>query len=543
MKRGRPGLAWIPLILGLVSCAASCSGGGEGGDAEAAAASANLVVTANGPVRGVADGDLRTFRGIPYAAPPVGERRWQPPQPHPSWTAVRDAVEFGTPCWQNRIDGFYDRGDIPRSEDCLHLNVWTRSNPGDNAPVMVWIHGGALLIGHGHLDVYDGAALTEQGVVLVSINYRLGALGFFAHEALTEESAHQASGNQGIQDQTAALQWVQANIAAFGGDPDNVTIFGESAGSWSVCYQVATPLAKGLFHRAIGQSGGCFAPHPHLDQAGTTPQSARSAHAVGAELGEVLGTQDLAALRAIPAETLYAKVAQAQWNPGTLVNVDGHTFPAQMSEIFAAGAHNRVPTMIGSNADEGTTLWVDFTEQDADAYRAGVEQAWGGRAETILEAYADDAEISIQRAQQQIRSDVLFAWQMRTWARALAPFPEPAYLYFFSHVPDLGGDYGTGLGAYHAAEIAYAFGNIATTVGGASRTPRPSDVEVSRLLVGYWTNFAKTGDPNGEGLPHWPRYEPAEDAALELAAAPRVIKNLRKAKLDAMDQAFSGRSG
>ena len=264
-RPARRGLAWIPMVLGLIGGAASCGVGGEGGDAPAAAAPANVVVTANGPVRGVADGDLRTFRGIPYAAPPVGDLRWQPPQPHPSWSAVRDAVEFGTPCWQNRIDGFYDRGDIPRSEDCLHLNVWTRSNPGDNAPVMVWIHGGALQIGHGHLDVYDGAALTEQGVVLVSINYRLGALGFFAHEALTEESAHKASGNQGIQDQTAALQWVQANIAAFGGDPNNVTIFGESAGSWSVCYQVATPLAKGLFHRAIGQSGGCFAPHPHLD--------------------------------------------------------------------------------------------------------------------------------------------------------------------------------------------------------------------------------------------------------------------------------------
>ena len=182
--------------------------------------------------------------------------------------------------------------------------------------------------------------------------------------------------------------------------------------------------------------------------------------------------------------------------------------------------------MIGSNADEATTLWVEFTELDAEAYRTGVEQAWGGQAEAILEAYANDAEISTKRAQQQIRSDVVFAWQMRTWARALAPFPEPAYLYFFSHVPDLGGDYGTGLGAYHAAEIAYAFGNIGTTVGGAPRAPRPSDVEVSRLLVGYWTNFAKTGDPNREGLPHWPPYDPTEDAALELAEAPAVIKNL-----------------
>ena len=250
----RAALPMILLVL-LVSCSTETS---------TESVDPNVVATTSGPVRGETVDGVRVFRGIPYASPPVGDLRWKPPALPTAWTDPRDALEFGTPCWQPPLEGFYSRGPIDRSEDCLYLNVWTRTTEGDALPVMVWIHGGALQIGHGHLPMYDGGALTEKGVVLVSINYRLGVMGFLAHEELSAESPEGVSGNYGILDQIAALTWVRDNIAAFGGDPGNVTVFGESAGSWSVCFLYASPLAAGLVHRAIGQSGGCFAPYPEL---------------------------------------------------------------------------------------------------------------------------------------------------------------------------------------------------------------------------------------------------------------------------------------
>ena len=496
----------------------------------------SLVITTAGPVRGESADGLRVFRGIPYAAPPVGDLRWRAPQPAESWTETRDVLEFGTPCWQGDIDGFYSRGPIDKSEDCLYLNVWTRARAGNALPVMVWIHGGGLQIGHGHLPMYDGDALTGEGIVAVSINYRLGVLGFLAHPELSAESPHGVSGNYGILDQVAALEWVRDNIAAFGGDPGNVTVFGESAGSWSVCYLMASPLAKGLLHRAIGQSGGCFAAHPHLaEDSGAGP----SGHAVGEALGEALGGLDIAALRAMPAETLYAKIAEASWNPeGRIVYIDGHAFPAGMSALVEAGEHNRVPILLGSNADEGTTLFPALPEVDEDAFRANIAETWGDLAPAVLEAYAGDLAAGTRTAAQQMLSDEYFAWEMRTWARAASAGGDPAWLYFFTHVPDLGGETGTSHGAFHAAEIPYVFGNphLGFGDGGRPIDPREGDKAVARLMLGYWTNFAKTGNPNGEGLPVWPRYDTETDLALEISAEPGTIGGLRKAKLDLFDR-------
>ncbi len=514
----------------------------EGGATAAEAADPNVAVTTAGPVRGETVDGVRIFRGIPYAAPPTGDLRWLPPEPPAPWEEPRDALAFGTPCWQPRLEGFYDRGPIERSEDCLYLNVWTRAKAdeampdGAGMPVMVWIHGGALQIGHGHLPMYDGGALADLGVVLVSVNYRLGALGFLAHEGLSAESPHRVSGNYGVLDQIAALTWVRDNIAAFGGDPDNVTIFGESAGSWSVCYLYTSPLAKGLFHRAIGQSGGCFAPHPQLAEDSAAGQSG---HAAGASLSELLATPDIAALRAVPAEILYAKIAEASWNQGgRIVYVDGHVFPQPMSALVAAGQHSRVPVLLGSNADEGTTLFMDMPALDEQAWRQSVAAAWGEQADEILDAYAEDAAPGIETAQQQLLSDQYFAWEMRTWARAHVAHGDPAWLYYFTHVPDLGGEHGTALGAFHAAEIPYVFGNphLGFGDGGEALAPRSSDLEVARLTTGYWTNFAKTGNPNGDGLPTWPSYAAETDLALEIAEQPQTIAGLRKAKLDVMDR-------
>ena len=516
-------------LIGLLGCTEQPAEQ-AGQEPAAEPADANVVATTAGAVRGETIDGVRVFRGIPFAAPPVGDLRWRAPQPAAAWEQPHDALAFGTPCWQPRIEGFYDRGPIERSEDCLYLNVWTRAEAGDQAPVMVWIHGGGLVIGHGHLPMYDGGALTEQGVVLVSINYRLGALGFLAHEELSAESENGVSGNYGILDQIAALTWVRDNIAAFGGDAGNVTIFGESAGSWSVCELYASPLAKGLFHRAIGQSGGCFAPHPTLD----------AGHTAGASLAEILEAPDLAAMRALPAETIYAKIEEASWNPGGWINVDGQGF-LEPAETVAAGQHSRVPVLVGSTADEGTTLFADMEDIDEETWRGNVATAWGDQAEDILAAYAEDAAEGPNAAQRRILSDQYFAWQMRTWAREHTAHGDPAWLYHFTHVPDLGGEYGTSFGAFHAAEIPYVFGNahIGFGDGGDALEPRPSDLEVARLMTGYWTNFAKTGDPNGEGLPPWPAYATDTDLALEIAAEPKVVAELRKAKLDIMDRFYA----
>ena len=529
MKR----LVWMGAVLALLGgCAAEDPPQVED---DRAAPDPNVVLTTAGPVRGAAVDGVRIFRGVPYAAPPVGDLRWKAPEAAPGWEDTRDTLTFGTPCWQPVMEGFYSRGPIERDEDCLYLNVWTRSVAGDDAPVMLWIHGGGLRIGHGHLPMYDGAALTERGVVLVSINYRLGPMGFLAHPELSAESPDGVSGNYGILDQVAALAWVRDNITAFGGDPGNVTIFGESAGSWSVCYLYASPLAQGLFHRAIGQSGGCFEPHPLLAE---DTAAGRSGHFVGTGLAEFVGAPDLAALRAMPAQTLYAKLAEESPTGSPGVYVDGHLFPETMADLVADGRHNRVPVILGSNADEWTTMSLGQPQPDEETYRASQEAAWGDLAPDILAAYAGDAAVSPADAGGEILSDRYFARQMRAWGRAQVAHGDPAWLYFFTHAPDVGGDHGTSRGAFHAAEIAYAFGNPHLGFHEtASLEPRPEDLEVARLMSGYWANFARHGDPNGEGLPEWPAYG-TDEQVLDIAATPTVIAGLRTEKLDAMDRYF-----
>ena len=523
----------------LVAMLGGCVPGEAPRESEAAqpAPDPEVVLTTAGPIRGETVEGVRVFRGVPYAAAPVGDLRWRAPAPPLEWEETRDALSFGTPCWQPIVEGFYSRGPIERDEDCLYLNVWTRSVAGDDAPVMVWIHGGGLRIGHGHLPMYDGAALTDQGVVLVSINYRLGPLGFLAHPELSAESPHGVSGNYGILDQVAALAWVRDNITAFGGNPGSVTIFGESAGSWSVCYLYASPLAKGLFHRAIGQSGGCFEPHALLAE---DSAAGRSGHYVGLGMAEFAGAEDLAALRAMPAETLYEKLAEQPPTGSPRVYVDGHLFAATMADLVARGEHNRVPVMLGSNADEWTTMALGQAEPDEATYRAAQEATWGDLAPDILAAYAEDAAVGPAHAAGEILSDRFFARQMRAWGRAQVAHGDPAWLYFFTHAPDVGGEYGTSRGAFHAAEIAYAFGNPHLGFHEtASLEPRAEDVEVARLMSGYWTNFAKSGDPNGEGLPEWPAYGTETEEVLDISAAPTVITGLRKEKLDVMDRFFA----
>lgn len=497
---------------------------------------APLVKTSYGSVQGRLEVDsVRVFKGIPFAAPPVGDLRWSPPQPAESWEGVRDATEFGADCMQP--SGGIGSGPGPKSEDCLYLNVWTveRDEP---QPVMVWIHGGAFLFGSGSSEGYRGTEFAKSGVVLVTINYRLGLAGFLAHPGLSEESELGISGNQAIYDQLAALNWVQENIAAFGGDPNNVTIFGESAGSMSVCYLVATPLSKGLFHKAIGQSGGCFNKHPTLDEPLESPEQTEGeltggGHAAGEALAQALGvtaggTDAINQLREMDWGELAEAVQQSGVSlPWRSIYVDGYMYPDQMGNLLSGEGGNPVSSLVGSNTDEGTWLYASYPELSMEDWKTSVRENTTRDAETFIELYMEDAKKSTRTASQQMTSDIVFAWEMRKWAQLITHREKDAYMYVFSHAPFFPGAGPTRpMGAFHAGEIAFVFNDRNETIW------NEDDHKVADLMHAYWVNFAKTGSPNGEGLPTWPVYDSDLDNAMELNADPEPINEWRKAKLD-----------
>ena len=548
MKRRPP----YRLIGVIVVAANACGGSGE----PEAAGPALIVETASGRVEGAAvddgrgpTGDVLAFRGIPYAAPPVGDLRWRPPQPPEPWKGVRSALESGAPCWQgiSPDTSIYSRGEIDRSEDCLYLDLWTAADAATDGPrpVMVWFHGGSHEVGHGSSLIFDGAALARKGVVLVSINYRLGSFGFLAHAGLSAESEHGSSGNYGLLDKIAALEWVQANAEAFGGDPDRVLIFGQSAGSMSVCSLVASPLAAGLFHRAIGQSAGCFTPLPTLGQA------EERGVLLAAELGAAEGATPESAvstLRAASAEDVLAAAGSSGWSADFKTVVDGWYLPDQPAAIYARGEHNRVPMMVGSMGDESSALFAPGPPLEPEELELQLKEQYGEAAPDLLDAYAAEAEQAPGAVPTLIRSDTIFGWGSRTWVRHASAAGGDAYLYFISHAPpvfrlylpdrpDLGGEGGPRhFGAYHSGDLAYVFGNV-DLVG---INWEDWDHEIADVLSSYWTNFAKTGDPNGEGLAQWPRYDPYGDMALVVGDVVGAQAGVRKQKLDALDRALSG---
>jgi para-nitrobenzyl esterase len=464
--------------------------------------------------------EVRVYRGIPFAAPPVGNLRWRAPQPPASWQGVREANEFSKACWQTPYPAasIYQAKLPPLSEDCLYLNIWTGAKSSkEHLPVMVWIHGGGFTRGSGTSEGYDGENFARKGVVLVTINYRLGLLGFFAHPALTAESEHHSSGNYALLDMVAALEWVKKNIEAFGGDPQCVTIFGESAGSWAVNALTATPLAKGLFQRAIGESGASFSPMRTLADAEKAGQAFASS--VGAS-EDVIKT-----LRAKSAEELL----KASDTPVTRPVVDGWVLPQDVATIFAQGKQNDVPLIVGFNADEGTTLAPQGALLTAAAYTSGSRQRFGNLSDEFLKVYpAASNEEAVSSFYSSYR-DQTFGWEMRTWARmATASGHHPAYLYYFSHRPP--GPQSSRLRAFHACEIPYVFGNFFW--------PFPweeADHKLSATVSSYWVNFAKTGNPNGEGLAKWPAYNPTSDQALEFGDVVSVHAGVNKVGLNFFD--------
>ena len=479
------------LILVIVVAAAACGGSGE----PEASGSGLIVETASGRVEGaVVDdgrgpaGDVLVFRGIPYAAPPVGDLRWRPPQPPASWEGVRSTLESGAPCWQRITPdtSIYSRGEIDRSEDCLYLDLWTAADARTDGsrPVMVWFHGGSHEVGHGSSLIFDGASLARKGVVLVSINYRLGVFGFLTHAGLSAESKHGSSGNYGLLDKIAALEWVQANAEAFGGDPERVLVFGQSAGSMSVCSLMASPLAAGLFHRAVGQSAGCFTPLPTLEQA--EGRGARFSSELGVA-GEEMPESAVSALRAASAEDVLAAAGSSDWSAGTNTVVDGWYLPDQPAAIFARGEHNHVPLMVGWMADESSALFAPGSPLEREELEQQLAEQHGEATPALLAAYAAEAEQAPGAVPTLIRSDTIFGWGSRTWVRHAEAAGGDAYLYFIDHAPpvfrlylpdrpDLGGEGGPRhLGAYHSGDLAYVFGKStwsgSTGRNGITRSP------------------------------------------------------------------------
>jgi len=464
--------------------------------------------------------DVRVYRGIPFAAPPIGDLRWKAPQPPASWQGTREAKDFANACPQTAYpSGSIYTSKLPSmSEDCLYLNIWTAAkSASEHRPVMVWIHGGGFTRGSGTSTAYDGEILSRKGVLVVTINYRLGVFGFLAHPELSAESGHHASGNYALLDQIAALEWVKKNIAVFGGDPNRVTIFGESAGSWAVNALMASPLAKSLFHRAIGESGASFSPMR------TLAESEKGGEKLAASLGV---TQDtLKMLRAKPTDEVLKAANEQVVRPV----VDGWVLPQDIYTIFAQGKQNDVPLLIGNNADEGTTLAPQGALVKAASYVDGVRQRYGSGADQFLKTYpagSDDEAIASFYAAYR---DQVFGWEMRTWARMQTKTGHsPTYVYYFSRRPP--GPQSQKLRAFHAADVAYVFGTFVW--------PFPwdeTDHKLSDSVTSYWVNFATTGNPNGEGLPKWPAYDAQSDQVLDLGDQIVTRSGVNKVGLDFFD--------
>ena len=448
-----------------------------------------------GLISGVTDpkAAVVSFKGIPFAAPPVGDLRWKTPQPVKSWEGTRECKTFSASAMQAKPTPFlmwtaeFIAPAEPLSEDCLYLNVWTAAkSANEKRPVIVFIHGGAFTSGSGSVPVYDGAAMAQKGVVFVTINYRVGVFGFFSHPDLSRESASKTSGNYGLLDQIEALKWVKKNIAAFGGDPDRVTIAGQSAGAFSVNYLVASPLAKGLFQRAIAESGGAVLPTNPF--AGT--QNLKDAEQHGIEYARSLNAASIADLRSKSASEIMA----VRMNSSPII--DGYVIPEPLYKIFSAGKQNDVPVLMGWNADEGN---FGGPIQNAAAFRQSASKEFGEKAEEFLKLFPATSEAEAEKSQTDLSSLKTFGIQSYAWMNFQNKTGKsPIFLYHFERKVPHGADQKP-FGAFHTSEVPYAYNNLSMS----NRPWQPTDYKLAETMSSYWANFAATGDPNGSGLPKW----------------------------------------
>jgi para-nitrobenzyl esterase len=498
------------------------------GTAQPALTQIQTAKVTGGEVRAIVRDGIASFKGIPFAAPPVGDLRWKPPQPAQPWTGTRLADTFGPAPMQDARFAAMIGGSTNVSEDCLYLNVWTPAKtPEAGLPVMVWIYGGAFMSGMTHVPVYDGARLAEKGVVFVSLTYRVGPFGFLAHPELSQESG-KGSGCYGIQDLVAGLRWVRDNVAHFGGDPNRVTIFGESAGGIAVSMLSVVPSARGLFHRAISQSGGSMAPVKRANEAGQNVPSLALAEATGKQFLEKLGAADLNAARALSAE----QIQKAGLGIGRFWPVaDGEVIPGDQFELFEAGQFNDTPVLIGTNSDEGAMFVRPGTTPAA--FVSQVRTSFGPAAEAILAAYPHSTAAEAFKSSKDLFRESAFAWHTWAWARLQTrKGKHPAFVYYFDHRTPNSPD-----GANHAAEIPYVFRNLAHQ----EAPPPAQEVALSDLMSSYWVNFAGHGDPNGPDLPPWPAFDPTGMQTLVFDEIPsaRPLPNL--AQLRAFDHYYAWR--
>src|SRR5215510_8280413 len=517
----------------------------------AGALAQDRVKIANGALEGVSDKStgLRSFKGIPFGEPPLGDFRWKPPQPAPNWQGVRKADKFGPRCMQRQVFGDMGFRSNGMSEDCLYLNVWTPAKTDqEKLPVLVYFFGGGFVAGDGSEGRYDGESMAKKGIVAITVNYRLGVFGFFAHPELTKESPQRASGNYGLFDQHAALKWVRQNIAAFGGDPKRVTIAGESAGSIAVSSQMASPLSKNLIAGAIGESGsilGALSAVPLAD-----------AEQNGLKFAGILGVDksiSLATLRAIPAEKLL-ETTGPRFGP----TVDGYFFPKSPFEIFAAGEQARVPLLAGVNSEEmGYFALLGREKPTVENYQKALERLYPGKADEVFKLYSASNDAEVMDVAQDLASDRFISYSTWKWVDvATKTGGKPTYYYLYARPrpamrPEMG-DAQPGLaggvvrgqqasanprpqprGAVHSAEIEYAMGNLDLNKVYAWT---PDDYKVSQVMQDYFANFIKTGNPNGKGLPNWPKFGEGQRIVIDVNT--RAEADKARARYEFLDQFY-----
>lgn len=482
------------------------------------------VKVEGGIVQGTVTDDLRIYKGIPFAAPPVGELRWKAPQPVEKWEGVKQCMEYAPAPMQggNPASG--------KSEDCLYLNVWTPAKSAkDKLPVLVWIYGGGFSFGSTSDPVHNGEHLARKGVVLVSIAYRVGQIGFLAHPELSAESPNGVSGNYGLLDQIAGLQWIQNNIAAFGGDPDKVTIFGESAGGISVSMLCASPLTKGLIHGAISQSGGSFGPTRPTTYPGENMKTLEQAEQDGIDYLKSFELNSIDELRKVDAEKL---IPRGWTMPGGWPIVDGYIIPDDQFKLYETGKYNDVPVLIGYNSDEGLSFPAGRTPEE---FVANVQKRFGPYADSLLLAYPLSNN-EVKRPARNLMRDAAFGWHTWSWARLQTKTGKSkVFLYYFDqHAEREEGSPQADHGTPHGVDVPYVFKNL-------NPNSVPSDLEVSELMATYWTNFAKTGNPNGEGLPEWPVFSNDDPKTIYLKTAAHVGEVPDEQALKVMDAYYAWR--
>jgi para-nitrobenzyl esterase len=484
------------------------------------------VKVAEGMVQGTIEEGLTVYKGIPFAAPPVGELRWKAPQSAAKWEGVKQATQFGPAPMQG--------GNPPsgKSEDCLYLNIWTPAKSAkDKIPVMVYIYGGGFAGGYTSDPWISGEKLATKGVVLVTVAYRVNQFGFLAHPELSAENPNHVSGNYGILDQIAGLQWIQKNIAAFGGNPNKVIIFGESAGAISVSMLCASPLAKGLFSGAISQSGGSFGPTRSTTFPGENMKTLKQAEESGKTYVQKAGVSSIADLRKIEAEKLPSGFGM----PGGWPIVDGYVIPDDQHKLYEVGKYNDVPVLIGYNSDEGASF---SREKKPEEFIAGVKARYGKFADDLIKAYPP-GETTVQKTARDLMRDAAFGWQTWSWARLQSQTGKSkVFLYYFDQHPDYPKDSPRyGYGSPHAQDVSYVFQHLNPTDPQLTK----ADFDLSEAMATYWTNFAKYGDPNGKGVPAWPAFSDKNPDVMYLGSTPHVGSVPSAESLKVLDSYFEWR--